>query len=296
MGCYVCDVLLSSLWLAAALAVPPPVLPPSGGQLRGERAAKKAEAEARADTQPVPSAASLGLTADGDGGWLYEDPGGQFKARIGDDGAVAFASRWRRPAGKAKRSKRRRKGRCCGKPPGGVFPAVNVLMGAPVSGPTEWVFRSRGADPTAAAKAHFLAQTASFRTVLAVEHQRGQMRAALDTLEDSLQRLWEDPQIPESHKRRITFERWDALADEPPGDRAVSSLDRLRASYATRARRRIEAFIRRRLPVGSGQEFSATELSHLNERRRSVVKFSPYRKRLVEDPREQTQEQDKTDG
>lgn len=294
MGCYRCDVL--SFALTAALVVPPPVLPPSGGQLRGERAANEAEAKARADGEPVPTAASLGLREDSAGGWLYEDPGGQFKARIGEDGTVAFATRWRRPVGKAKRSKRRRKGRCCGTPPGGLLPAINVFNGAPVSGPTEWAFRVRGADPTAAAKAHFLAQTATFRTALAVDHQRALMRDTLDTLEDGLQRLWEDGQIPAVQKRRITFERWDALADEPPGDMAVSSVDRLRASYATRARRRIEAFIRRRLPKGSGQEFSAAELSRLNADRRSVVEFSPYRRRLRAQTQEQTQEQTQTDG
>lgn len=267
------------------------MLPPSGGQLRGQRAAIEAETR-RADGESVPTAASLGLREDGIGGWLYEDPGGQFKARIGEDGTVAFATRWRRPAAKAKRSKRRRKGRCCGTPPGGMLPAVNVFNGAPVSGPTEWAFRIRRADPTAAAKAHFLAQTATFRTALAVDHQRALMRDTLDRLEDGLQRLWEDDQIPAAQKRRITFERWDALADEPPGDMAVSSVDRLRASYATRARRRIEAFIRRRLPEGSGHEFSKAELSQLNADRRSVVEFSPYRRRL----RAQTQEQTQTDG
>ncbi|MBL4686786.1 MAG: hypothetical protein JKY37_19470 [Nannocystaceae bacterium] len=262
----------------AAVVLPPPKLPPSGAVARGERQVQRAQRDHGGLTSP----AALGLSVQADGGLLYVDPGLRFKARIATDGSVTFADRWRRPT-KRKRGRKRERGRCCGAPPGGTAPAANVLLGAPVSGPTEWALAVRGHDPNAAAKAAFLARTATLRTALAKSAMRQDMRHALDTLEHNLQLLWEDGELPEARKRSLVFARWDALASPAAVARSASDLDRLRASYGDRARRRIEAFVRRRLPTGSGREFTVTELSRLNAGRRSQRQFIPYRTKETTD-------------
>lgn len=250
---------------------PPPRLPPSGAQIRGQRQVERAQAARAGETT-----AQLGLREASDGGYLYADPGGRFKAHIAGDGAVTFANRWRQLA-RRRRVRNRERGVCCGTPAGGLGPAINVLGGAPVAGPTEWAFGVRGHDPAGAAKAGFLTRTAALRTKLAHQDMRRQMGAALDRLEDALVRLWADPDIDLARKRALLFARWDGLADAPPLSGGVSDLDRLRASYAQRARRRIEAFVRRELPRGTANAFSAAELQHLNASRRAPIEFAPYR-------------------
>lgn len=272
-----------ALALGMTLAPPPPRLPPgasegappSAAAVRGEQ---QARAAASADANAT-SPDGLGLSAQADGGFLYVDPGKRFKARIARDGAVTFADRWRRPA-KRRRGRKRERGTCCGIPADGLFPAINVFLGAPVSGPTEWAFAARGHDPNAAAKAGFLARTAQLRTGLAKDAMRSDMRVALDRLEDGLQRLWADPDLALERKRAIVFARWDALADEAPAasdTSAMSELDRLRASYGERARRRIASFIRRTLPADSPHAFTPSELTAFNRERKSQATFAPYR-------------------
>lgn len=267
------------LVLAWSLTAPAPTyVPPSAATVRGERA-RASQREASDATRPVT------LTEQTDGGLLYVDPGNRFTAWIGPDGAVRFADRWRRPA-RRRAIRKRERGGCCGVPGEGFFHATNAFVGAPVSGPTEWIFAARRRDPAAAAKAEFLKRTAALRTKRAVSWMRAQMQHQLDALEDNLQRLWADPTVPPARKRAILFRQWDELSEPAPRpaiqpgarDPADSDLRRLRASYGRRGRWRIEAFVRRRLPAASAGAFSPTELSRLNAGRQSIDVFAPYRR------------------
>ena len=270
--------------LALAIApVPAPVLPPGAAQGQRRQPAAADTETGGGPRQGVHEQDGIGwLVPTSDGGLLYEDPGRRFKAYIGADGSVVFAKRWRRHRRrrvKPSRRERRRADRCCGSPAGGLAPAVNVFSGAPASGPTEWAFAARGRDPSAAAKAEFLARTAPLRTRLAKDSVRAQMQDALDALEDDLSKLWGDDALSAAQKRVIVFERWDGLADASSHSDTASTakdLDALRAAYASRARRRIEAFVRRELPKDSAVQFPATELASLNAARRGTALFDPY--------------------
>lgn len=257
--------------------------PPPAGMVKGEQRARKAEDRAR---NPDAVARGLGLTATTDGGYRWEDPGGRFTAHIATDGTVLFADRWRRPA-KGKRRHRKKRGVCCGRPPGGWFRGLNVFGGVPVSGPTEWAIRAAGQDPAGTAKAEFLTSTRKLRVQLALASARTRMDVALGRLEDDLAAIWSATERSEASRRALIFARWDDLIEptadpeaddsaDPSRDTGPPNVDALQARYAAKARRRIVAFVRRTLPADSPQAFSRAELRTLNAQRASTGAFAPY--------------------
>lgn len=233
---------------------------------------------------PGPSAAALGLRRQDDGAWIYVDPGGRFSARIEGDGRVRFGDRWRRPDRAGERASARRprpeRGRCCGVPAEGFGRAVNALAGAPVSGPSEWVFRLRGHDPVVAAKAGMLARTRSFRARLAVAWHKQVLATRLSRLPAELEHLWTDSERSFTQKRALIFRRWDECEDgmlvavSVPVEGDV--LSRARADAAARARRAIERFVRTRIPAAGEHAFTSAELQRLNAARQSREPFAPY--------------------
>ncbi len=65
---------------------------------------------------------------------------------------------------------------------------------------------------------------------------------------------------------------------------AISQIDRERVEHADKARREIEAFIRRVAPEGSPKGYGNTELEILNGQRESEQSFAPYQAHKWKNP------------
>lgn len=224
------------------------------------------------------SLAELGLVRQSDGSYLHVDRGGRFTARFNKDGTVSFADRWRRPGGDSQH------GQGFKLPPGGL-PGINPLYGMGVTGPSEWILMARGVDLAAKAKTELLEQTHDLRARLAVAWNLDLLERRLGELEPELLNLWADHEVPVDRRKQILFQRWDECDerfDIDPGavpEDAILKIDEARRETAEKARRRIEAFIRRHLPRGSKHAYTKEELAGLNRRRVSKQSFEPYRRR-----------------
>ncbi|MFW6050408.1 MAG: hypothetical protein ACODAU_04495, partial [Myxococcota bacterium] len=122
------------------------------------------------------------------------------------------------------------------------------------------VASARGEDPHAAERAWFLRETREMRDRMAAEHREQEVGRGLAALRARLFRLWEED-APAAERRRRLFEKWDECSEDGMG---------------TAARQAIVEFVRRHLPEGSADAFTAAELRRLNARRRSRARFAPY--------------------
>ncbi len=157
-------------------------------------------------------------------------------------------------------------------------PDVSVAL----AGLSDWLTR-RGEDrrARAALEADGLSESQRVMTAIATaaEHTERQLAA----LDDELAELWADTSTPASERRRVLFERWDECEEGVISSgplrvtTAVEAPDALRGQAGARARLAIEAFVRMRLPAGSGDAFGSKELHGFNARRKSVQPFAPYR-------------------
>jgi hypothetical protein len=224
------------------------------------------------------SLAELGLVRQSDGSYLHVDRGGRFTARFEPDGTVSFADRWKRPGGDSQH------GSGFALPPGGL-PGINPFYGMGITGPTEWILMARGIDLAAKAKTELLEQTLDLRARLAVAWNLDLLERRLGELEPELLHLWSDHEVAVDRRKQVLFQRWDECDerfDVDPGDvpeDAILKIDEARRETAEKARRRIEAFIRRHLPRGSKHAYTREELRELNRRRVSKQSFEPYRRK-----------------
>ncbi|HEX7599030.1 MAG TPA: hypothetical protein VF518_12505, partial [Polyangia bacterium] len=132
----------------------------------------------------------------------------------------------------------------------------------PGGGFVDWERFLLGIPDKAAAredKAHFLAATEPLRTRMAEEAHAENLKAALLDLPSLLEKIWSSTQYPPAERRRLLHELWREYA-EMPGTAP---------SCAT-----ILGFIRRRLPAGSPNAYTAAELAHL--RPDAGPRFDPY--------------------
>jgi hypothetical protein len=220
----------------------------------------------------------LGLLRRADGTFGYRDPGHRFTALVRRDGSVLFADRWRRLDHRQHLS-----GRGLALPSEGAR-ALNPFAGLRVTGPNEWALAMSGGDPSAAAKAGFLARTSAFRHKLAIGFARVQFKEGLRALPGQLLAIWSDRSRPAAERRRLIFRRWDDAAEptstptEAPEatDQAAASIDIERARTGQAARDTIEAFCRRHLGPNTAHGFSPDELRRLNANRKSAATFDPY--------------------
>jgi hypothetical protein len=224
------------------------------------------------------SLAELGLVRQMDGSYLHVDRGGRFTARFNADGTVSFADRWKRPGRDSQH------GHGFKLPPGGL-PGINPLYGMGVTGPTEWILMARGVDLAAKAKTELLEQTHELRARLAVAWNLELLEKRLEELAPELLHLWSNHEVDVERRKQLLFQRWDECDerfDVDPGDvpeDAILKIDEARRETAEKARRRIEAFIRRHLPRGSKHAYGKEQLRQLNRRRVSKQKFEPYRRK-----------------
>ena len=133
---------------------------------------------------------------------------------------------------------------------------------------TNWAMRHAGADPYYARKKKFLDRTRGERMQMAANAQRENLRDAVAFLRGRLDKVWRDPTLTAAERRALLFALWDECAEEG-SDQVVAAAEAARAT--------IEAFIRRKLPAGSGDGFTDRELALLNQGRQSQRPFSPYR-------------------
>lgn len=243
-----------------------------GGWMARRKPSRRARARTRTQTPDAPH--NLGLVRRADGVYLYRDPGHRFSAVIAADGTAWFADRWRKIAWKD-----RQNGRGLAMPPEGVaafnpFGGIKLPQGGRVQA-------RRGLDPHGVAKAEFLARTAEFRLRLAIAADRARIEQSLADMPGELLAIWRDPERTATQRRALLFRRWDECddaivsADATTGDGAAQ-LAALRRDAADRARRAIEAFVRRHAPRGSAEAYAPDELAALNARRHSTAAFAPY--------------------
>ena len=113
---------------------------------------------------------------------------------------------------------------------------------------TDEIMRAHGQDPYAREKARFLSATFEFRIKLALEARKADMKAALADLPEPLDELWADQRYSPRERRRILYELWLEMDQTPQGERAAGA---------------ITDFVRRRLPCGASDGYSAEELAAL---------------------------------
>lgn len=268
-----------ALALGSAGSAEPPTYPPAAPPPRPQKTSPpppRVQRSAASGVEAARDLRELGLQRQGDGAYLYTDPGLRFTAKFNPDGTVHFADRWRRPSAGDSQS-----GRCCALPPGGL-PAINPLYGAMMTGPVEWMLMAQGQDLATKAKMDLLEQTRELRTQVAIAYHVDLIQKRLRELGPELMAVWGDRSMPLPERKNYLFTRWDDCDehfhvnpdDIPP--EATLVLDEARTEAAETARRQIEAFIRRHAPNGSPRAFRPEELRAMNARRISKQAFRPY--------------------
>ncbi len=111
---------------------------------------------------------------------------------------------------------------------------------------TDELMRAHGQDPYAWQKARFLSATFDFRTKLATEARKEDMKSSLIELPEQLEALWADRRYSPRERRRILYELWLETDQTPQGEKAAGM---------------IGLFIRRRLPCSSPDAYTADELA-----------------------------------
>lgn len=131
---------------------------------------------------------------------------------------------------------------------------------------TDAMMRSKGIDPYASYKLKVLDETRDERAAIGKRYRTQQLAQSRQYVQRNLDRLWSTTTDVAARKQGL-FELWD--------DCAESGSDELIAGGAA-ARAQVIGFIRSKLPAGSTQAFTATELAHFNKQRKSLVPFAPY--------------------
>lgn len=133
---------------------------------------------------------------------------------------------------------------------------------------TDWLMRRAGMDPYSARKARFLDQTRDARAAMRAEARREELREAIAELPALLDAIWRDPGRTAAERRELMFLLWDECTE-------TGSEELVGASRTARAT--ILGFIRRTLPEGSADAYTAAELESLNAARKSTQQFAPYK-------------------
>ncbi len=255
------------------------------------------------------------FTARGDGGYDYRDPKGRFRASIAEDGSVTFKqgvpvesevctglnvcmptgglggylldpSRW------IQRPNANRLGAALHGTVGDPSTAHMSLAPRPDAGMSTFISIGIGARVGRSrlsnrVKAEFLKDTQELRLRMAVKAERHRLIQALARLSHQLESVWQDTNTPPARRRELLFELWDESlgafefevdneASSTGEDDITESLVSLRSRAAVEARGQILRFIRRRMPAGSDDAYTPSELRRLNKRRRSREPFAPY--------------------
>jgi hypothetical protein len=124
----------------------------------------------------------------------------------------------------------------------------------------EAYLRALGEDPNSFEKARFLTATSEWRQRLAEAQGDRRKDAALANQEKQLQAIWANRRYTFNERRRLLFNLWLEMDDSAEGRKGASNIVR---------------FIRRQLPAGSAEAFTAAELAAMN-RVAAPQRFDPY--------------------
>lgn len=149
-------------------------------------------------------------------------------------------------------------------------------------GGAEVIRAAQGQELFQAQKKRLLEQTFDLRLAMAVDFARDKIDRRLKGLYRDLLDLWGKSGKSAAERRAMLFERWDECEEGisvglPGFDSGASSeLDDVRSAAGQKARETIERFVRRQLPAGSPDAFTAEELRRFNAKRHSQARFAPY--------------------
>ena len=121
--------------------------------------------------------------------------------------------------------------------------------------------RRHGSDPRQSERRWLMSRTQAFRDSASDAAVQTQAATAGRSVRGRLQRILDDEARPIESRRAQIFRTWDQCSEEEVG-------------LATR--RAIIAFVRERLPAGSANAFTSSEIARLNGGRRSTEAFAPY--------------------
>jgi hypothetical protein len=139
----------------------------------------------------------------------------------------------------------------------------------PISGEfdiTDAMMRSQGIDPYASYKLKVLDETRDERVAIGKRYRTQQLAQSGQLMQKNLERLWSSTPDLAARKRGL-FELWDECAESGTEELVVAG---------AAARAHVVGFIRSKLPAGSTEAFTHTELAHFNKQRKSHAPFAPY--------------------
>lgn len=141
----------------------------------------------------------------------------------------------------------------------------------PHSDLNDMILRAKGDDPLAAKKRRFLRLTEELRDQMAAHYEKHTLSRSKLRAGRHLERLWSNPSLDHATKRRTIFQLWDECEE------LLAETDlREEAKAGQRSRSHIIRFVRKHLPLGNPDAFTAGELRRLNDSRESRQLFSPY--------------------
>jgi hypothetical protein len=131
---------------------------------------------------------------------------------------------------------------------------------------TDAFMRRHGQDPYASAKLAYLDSTRDERVQIGLKHKSEQLSHVAELMQKNLVRAWSIPDL--AARKQALFEMWDECIEGGGAEEMQAA--------STQARNLVVAFIRSRLPAGSANAFTASELIAFNRTKQSKAAFSPY--------------------
>jgi hypothetical protein len=135
---------------------------------------------------------------------------------------------------------------------------------------TDGLMRKQGIDPYASEKMKLLDATREERVEIGKRYHTQQLARSAELARNNVVRLWSMTADVRERKQGL-FELWDDCAEESTSDGSAEL-----AAGGEAARRYLIGFIRSKLPAGSRDAFTPTEIAQLNGQRRSRSRFVPY--------------------
>jgi hypothetical protein len=139
---------------------------------------------------------------------------------------------------------------------GGLF---GTILGGPMD-ITSWLHRKFIGDPYASRKLKLLDETFDERVEMGVAHRAQQQLRSGEYMQRNLERLWATERNPLARKAAL-FEMWDECEEDEAG---------------LRARSIVIGWIRKYLPAGSPDAYTADEITTLQAHCTSSRPFAPY--------------------
>ncbi len=218
------------------------------GEMFGSLFGGEPSAELDADGRIDAMARQLGLQAQADGSYAYASDDGRITATVKGDGTVNFAD-------------------------------MDELA---FTGPADFKIRGDRTGELADDQLELLQVTSELRREMSVRWYDDLVDRSLETLDAELTSILDSHHLSIEQRRAMIFERWDTCDSvlsefaATTAESAIDPINTIQVEGAGRARARIEAFVRKKLPSGSDDAYRTDELERLNQHRKSDPRFAPY--------------------